>query len=164
MTRDEFDRWSEQFFAAFPGTFEWLNKTSPDPAATLGFWSRALERTDYGDALEAIDRLLDGRAAPIQAFDREKTPVHIVAIAGRCRGDRLRAEESARREAEPRPERTGRGPSLGKAFALGLQAKREAIERGESIAQAREAFSRAMNRALVEGSEAPEPEQGRFLR
>jgi hypothetical protein len=122
MTSDEFDRWANEFFIAFPGTLAWLKRTSPDQEATMGVWLRTLARTSLADALEAIDRLIDGRAAPIGDFQEDRTAIHVAAIAARSKGERQKAAEQSRMAVEAESKRDG-WPGMAAAVRAGLRAK-----------------------------------------
>lgn len=103
MTHDEFNTFKTAYFAAFPSTWEWLVKVrdSKPPShdevrPVLASWYRTLQRTELADALTVLAKLENGTLEPIQAYDRDKTALHVRAYAGRIADARRKHSENQR--------------------------------------------------------------------
>lgn len=82
MTKEDFNRWYEDYCAAFPETVKWM-ATVENQQATMGKWFQALQSIDANDAMAATDQIVTGKAEPIEGFERERTP-YIIALRAKA--------------------------------------------------------------------------------
>lgn len=119
MTKDEFNKWKNAYFTAFPDALAWLNKL-PDPAATLGTWFKCLSRCNYLDIAVVTDKIVCGDLAPVEAYQREQTALHLRAYCGRIADERNRQQRMAAERTKHARGREGfrqDGPSMAGMFA-----------------------------------------------
>lgn len=104
MTEAEFVEFRKAYFSAFPSTWEWLCRTWHDDVekieATLARWRQTLASTSLADALDVIQRIVDGRLQPVANYERDNTAIVIRAYAGRLADDRRRQRERDARHYE----------------------------------------------------------------
>lgn len=100
MTDNEFEKWLADYLATFPNTQSWLSRLE-NSQALLAKWRRALRGVEYVAACAATDRIVAGRATPIEARHYEQTAFAIRSIAARIVDERRR-EESSRSLLAPR--------------------------------------------------------------
>lgn len=126
MTQEQFNAFWRAYGTAFPSTAKWVQEL-PDAGGTLGAWARVLAKCSLADCMEAIDRMLDGRADPVRAFDRELTAHHVRGVATRVAVDRrqIQHERSTTAEASERIEKAARNknPPLAGLFGKIMEAR-----------------------------------------
>ena len=133
MTKQEFNIWTEKYFTAFPDAKAWLTKCD-NPAGALATWFDCLKGCENHDVNQATARMIRGELAPIEAFQRERTALHVRAYADRMRDDRnkrLRAERE--REGVSRKQQQFRksdGPSMASMFTVICKFRTAATEQG----------------------------------
>lgn len=100
MTSDEFTVWFDDYQVSFPGIAEWLRQNSPEPARTLAKWQKVLSPYDSLVCHTVTDRMVDGKLAPVKAYQRELTAQVVANYAQRIVEDLARKEDQARQQAE----------------------------------------------------------------
>lgn len=133
MTRDEFNQWKRAYFNAFPDCETWLNKV-PDPAATLATWFKCLSRCEYVDVALVTEKIICGELAPVEAYQREHTALHVRAYVGRVVDERNRVRKNAR-EAQAfakgkERNRQERGPGAASMFKQIVKFREEGASQG----------------------------------
>lgn len=133
MTKEQFNTWKNAYFAAFPDALSWLNKLE-NPAGTLATWFKCLAHCEYADVALATDKMTTGDLAPIEAFQREQTALHVKAYAGRIADDRAKREKAEREHQRfvdgKRAVRRESGPSTASMFKQILKIRAEGAAKG----------------------------------
>ena len=97
MNGMEFHRWWAEYSDHFPQTAEWV---SSRPARLLELWAGALEPIALEDALEATDRIFNGRAEKPKAYEREDTPSFIMLAVKQIRAEQCEEADRSQRRRE----------------------------------------------------------------
>lgn len=133
MTRNEFDRWSEFYFTAFPDSARWLNALA-NPTGTLQAWSMTLSRCEFRDVQQVTEKIILGELPPIETYQRDNTALHIRAYAAKLADDRRRQERATHESQQIANKRTANrrkpGPSSAGMFKAILQFRKEGEELG----------------------------------
>lgn len=111
MTKDEFNRWLQDYQVRFPDTANWISAQA-NSQDMLGVWREALANVELGDALEVNRRLTRGDDEHWPAYEREETPAKIRKLSW----DVARI----RRQEEPNPETLVRQAIVPVAFPIGI--------------------------------------------
>lgn len=89
MTNNEFQTWLTDFTAAFPGIGEWIERL-PAKRATMRHWfENVFVNIELADAWAVTRRMFKGEDSAVEAYDREKLPQIVAALASRARDRRL---------------------------------------------------------------------------
>ena len=133
MTRDEFNKWKTGYFVAFPDAKVWLLKLE-HPAATLETWFKCLSQCEARDVEEATERMIRGDLAPLEAYQREQTALHLRAYASRIGDDRKKRLKADRERTQTihgkAMFRLTDGPSMSSMFTKICEFRQEAIDQG----------------------------------
>jgi hypothetical protein len=131
MTRTEFNKWTDEWFTAFPDSLAWLERL-PNPEGTLETWFKCLSRCNYQDVADAMVKIVVGDLAPLEAYQREQTALHVRAYAGRIADERRnRAKNKATADKVAASRRTTHsGPGAASMFKAILEFREEAAAQG----------------------------------
>ncbi|NJL44548.1 MAG: hypothetical protein HC945_04540 [Nitrosarchaeum sp.] len=129
MTRNEFNKWTDAYFTAFPDTHAWVSKL-PNPAGTLETWFQCLSRLAYSDVALATAKIVTGELKPLESYQREQTALHIRAYAGRIADDRRNREKNEATSAKRTQRIVPTGPSMAGMFKAIIGFREEAANQG----------------------------------
>ncbi len=116
MNPRQFNSFIDEYLAAFPATAEWLQKQQ-NPTATLKVWARTLRNTPLEMAAAVLDRMIDGDLAPVPAYERDQTALHVRACAARIKTRQAELEEAQQwRENSTGAMDLAKGMYAGRAF------------------------------------------------
>lgn len=100
MTDSEFQTFAKRLFISFPALHDWLQASSPDPAATQAIWRETLRQYSLAECLGIIDDWNNGRSKPFEAYERDKVHLIIKSMIGLQRDRQRKRDENAGRSKE----------------------------------------------------------------
>jgi hypothetical protein len=162
MNTSEFNEWKEDYFAAFPGTHQWLVEKSPNAKATLRVWAKTLHHIPLHVAAAVTDRMISGQLAPVAAYERDQTALHIRAYANRIIGDQRQREENAKHREQLNKRKRNAFPA-GALYVECAEIAKEAAKRFPDDKDARAEWydaesDRVMGEWIANGGEVPKVE------
>lgn len=111
MTKDEFNRWLQDYQVRFPDTANWISAQA-NTQDMLEVWREAMTSVDVRDALEVNRRLTRGDDEHWPAYEREETPAKIRKLAWEV--------ARTRKQFEPNAETLARQAIVPVAFPIGI--------------------------------------------
>jgi hypothetical protein len=76
---------AEHAFIAIPAVKSHIEGQSKDFKKTIAVWAKALTRITFAEALDVLDRMVDGRVE-LHAYQFSMFPAHVASIAVELRG------------------------------------------------------------------------------
>lgn len=77
MTHDEFEKFQNRLFIAFPNIWGWIKTNSPAPAQTLATWEQTLLPCRLDECLTILAEWIDGKRQPPTPYEYHSTPLQI---------------------------------------------------------------------------------------
>lgn len=82
MNRQEFDKFCDRLFMAFPGIRDYVNERSPSPSGTKEIWFRTVYDVTYDEAEYVLGRWIDCKDEPPKAYERDNIFILIRSKVG----------------------------------------------------------------------------------
>lgn len=109
MTDEQFNVWKKQFFVQYPAAWEWLQRNSPDPTATMRHWCSVLESFTIDECMAVLGQWAKLGDEPFKAYQRDQIPFLVRNTAQRTRDKAAQKQQVA---IERHYRNAGRGESL----------------------------------------------------